>query len=117
MTPAGIEPSTFRCVAQHPNHCATAVPSVCGYFHIVTELRDKIYLNGPKSIHFSVRTDNVTVNFSKSASLLRLLLKKQKPGPPAETTLPRIVDLSCMILFSTTAHKVGCWYHCQEMLW
>ena len=26
MTPAGIEPSTFRFVAQHLNHCATAVP-------------------------------------------------------------------------------------------
>ena len=27
MTPAGIEPLTFRFVAQHLNHCATAVPS------------------------------------------------------------------------------------------
>jgi len=26
MTPAGIEPPTFRFVAQHLNHCATAVP-------------------------------------------------------------------------------------------
>ena len=26
VTPAGIEPATFRFVAQHPNHCATAVP-------------------------------------------------------------------------------------------
>ena len=25
MTPAGIEPATFRFVAQHINHCATAV--------------------------------------------------------------------------------------------
>jgi len=27
MTPAGIEPATFRFVARHLNHCATAVPS------------------------------------------------------------------------------------------
>ena len=27
MTPAGIEPATFRFVAQHLNHCATAVPT------------------------------------------------------------------------------------------
>jgi len=27
LTPAGIEPATFRSVAQHLNHCATAVPS------------------------------------------------------------------------------------------
>jgi len=26
MTPAGIEQATFRFVAQHLNHCATAVP-------------------------------------------------------------------------------------------
>jgi len=26
MTPAGIEPATFRFVPQHLNHCATAVP-------------------------------------------------------------------------------------------
>jgi len=25
LTPAGIEPATFRCVAQHLKHCATAV--------------------------------------------------------------------------------------------
>ena len=26
MTPSGIETATFRFVAKHPNHCATAVP-------------------------------------------------------------------------------------------
>jgi len=28
MTSAGVEPATFRFVAQHLNHCATAVPSI-----------------------------------------------------------------------------------------
>ena len=28
MTPAGIEPASFRFVAQHLNHCATAVPKM-----------------------------------------------------------------------------------------
>jgi len=27
MTPAGIEPATFRFVTQHLNHCATALPN------------------------------------------------------------------------------------------
>ena len=30
MTPAGIEPATFRFVAQHLNHCAIAVPECVG---------------------------------------------------------------------------------------
>jgi len=34
MTPAGIELATFQFVAQHLNHCATMVPSICR----VTEL-------------------------------------------------------------------------------
>ena len=29
MTPSGIEPATFRFVAQHLNHCPTAVPNLC----------------------------------------------------------------------------------------
>jgi len=28
LTPAGIEPATYRFVAQHLNHCATAVPNI-----------------------------------------------------------------------------------------
>jgi len=28
LTPAGIEPATFRFLAQYLNHCATAVPKL-----------------------------------------------------------------------------------------
>ena len=36
MTPAGIEPATFRFVAQHFNHCATAVPLCILYSSLCT---------------------------------------------------------------------------------
>jgi len=35
MTPAGIEPATSRFVAQHLNHCATAVPLWPKYLNII----------------------------------------------------------------------------------
>jgi len=35
LTPAGIEPATFRFVAQHLKHCATAVPSSGGTFRFL----------------------------------------------------------------------------------
>ena len=34
MTPAGIESATFGFVAQHLNHCATAVPNIDIDIHI-----------------------------------------------------------------------------------
>jgi hypothetical protein len=34
VTPAGIEPATFRFEAQHLNHCATAVPHIYIYIYI-----------------------------------------------------------------------------------
>ena len=36
MTPAGIEPATFRYVAQHLNHCAPA-----GGIHVVNTMHKK----------------------------------------------------------------------------
>ena len=42
MTPSGIEPATFWFVAQHLNHCATAVPMYMQYqtlkYHFLTYL-------------------------------------------------------------------------------
>ena len=49
MTPSGIEPATFRFVAQHLNHCATAVPRTIvstGKYNIMTSavlFRGQIY--------------------------------------------------------------------------
>ena len=43
MTPSGIEPATFRFVAQHFNHCATVVPTTrCSVFFIY--FKKKVYV-------------------------------------------------------------------------
>ena len=47
MTPAGIETATFRFVAQHLNHCATAVTESTGTVHYKDQsIRDVVYENG-----------------------------------------------------------------------
>jgi len=53
MTPAGIEPATFRFVTQHLNHCATAVPfykEYCLYFTFYT-LRTIEYTVAYHTVH------------------------------------------------------------------
>ena len=45
MTPAGIEPSTFRFVAQHLNHCATAVPARNMYRIIIINVLYKVIVH------------------------------------------------------------------------
>jgi len=39
MTPAGIEPATFRFVAQHLKHCATAVSTHVVYASNIINIR------------------------------------------------------------------------------
>jgi len=49
LTPAGIEPATFRIVAQHLNHCATAVSHPKGS-------RKQILEEGPDRLSRNVGT-------------------------------------------------------------
>jgi len=48
LTPAGIEPATFRFVAQHLNHCATAVP----YDDVLFGFTAVIFFWGTKLLDF-----------------------------------------------------------------
>jgi len=43
MTPAEIEPATFRFVAQHLNHCATAVSNKCIVYVKVAVIRRALF--------------------------------------------------------------------------
>jgi len=38
MTPAGIEPATFRFAAQHLNHCATAIPCFLLFHNVINNV-------------------------------------------------------------------------------
>jgi len=52
LTPAGIEPATYRFVAQHLNHRATAIPSLL-HIYILNTSANSLY------VKFNV---NTTVN-------------------------------------------------------
>ena len=55
MTPSGIEPATFRFVAQHLNHCATAVPFLLLPINVNTLQRYLYRLSFlPLSVDFSL---------------------------------------------------------------
>jgi len=68
MTPAGIEPATFLFVAQHLNHCATAVP-YCFMYTSVYYLLLLLLFQGIKLIITNIRlyvvTDLQRANLSK----------------------------------------------------
>jgi hypothetical protein len=44
VTAAGIEPATFRFVAQHLNHCTTAVPAAKNYVEYKSNLMNSFHL-------------------------------------------------------------------------
>jgi len=74
MTPAGIEPATFRFVAQHLNHCATAVPLRRSYllWKVTAELEtDKVaYFKKIKLSGFSAYPDGSSTRLIRISGLL-----------------------------------------------
>ena len=69
MTPAGIETTTFRFVAQHLNHCATAVSMT---FNAVTQT-------------ISI-TKNLVLNVSKQNYIQQMLTYSRSVQQQAQTT-------------------------------
>ena len=63
LTPAGIEPATFRFAAQHLKHCATAVPLA---LHYITYLRTLF-----PSLEITSKLRNVSMLEAEVLALLR----------------------------------------------
>jgi len=80
MTPAGIEPATFRFVADNINHCATAVPihKVKGKFNPVQAMKAYGNNGGIDPLILNFDTTRLNAWFHGSAAL---------SPPPAKKTL------------------------------
>jgi len=75
LTPAGLEPATFRFVAQHLNHCATAVP-----------LMEQVEMN---NMYINIAVSNGSEKGTEKTLRLLLLFRHiSVPHPPqSQSTL------------------------------
>jgi len=64
MTLSGIEPATFRFVAQHLNHCAIAVPTINIYCVALQKSEDHLYH------FFHCVTLRITITFASEERLV-----------------------------------------------
>ena len=66
MTPYGIEPATFRFVAQHLNHCATAVPRFQGNIITKEHVKYTLFLSDCKQVRISLHISWKIIKMSDS---------------------------------------------------
>jgi len=73
MTPTGIEPATFRFVAQYLNHCATAVPEL--YLYLKENHENLIWNNWCPHYEIQIRNfrNKGVLNYSCANFLLSRL--------------------------------------------
>jgi len=84
LTPAGIEPATFRFVAQHLNHCATAVPSEY-YVHASIQYLTVDILYKKKKMQLSTVINPTSVNVHSPQYILHFLFLKDGEHPVDQT--------------------------------
>ena len=68
LTPAGIEPATYRFVAQHLNHCATAVPHYIISFYLFINIVTTCYIQTCTHTHTHTHTHTQHINKQLSTS-------------------------------------------------
>jgi len=111
MTPAGIEPATFRFVAQHLNHCATAVPGLllcwwknikicCHTGHILSV--HLVWL----SVHYCILWHNNVISPDRQPHELYILLELHAPMCTGLLSKHSIYTKQCHIqmIHSTIQH-------------
>ena len=119
MTPAGIEPATFRFVAQHLNHCATAVPyqrflpliissgvrrSVSGSaFHIVSRNRCAFIFKTTK-VPKNPERDAVTLIVDDEGTTVLRRSGNTNPATQRQSRIIRIISLHSAIKVSPYNH-------------
>ena len=64
MTPSGIEPATFQFVAQHLNHCATAVPLYVMYY---VKISENYFQTTEKDVNINMTCDQKALYFRLQA--------------------------------------------------
>ena len=129
MTPSGIEPATFRFIAQHLNHCATTVPD-----SLTFKRRIKSQLPFAGNIRSSLYSQRFQDRgklrlFSKSQKNIMKYKKYRKPTrcnnnglliiPVSSTCFgqnncPKHVELTGIINKPSLLHLVGCLYYLYQ---
>ena len=102
LTPAGIEPATFRFVAQHLNHCATAVPNAAVISRILREHTEssRSQHHGEQWLPFVPTTRPMNLG-SRPKRRSYYFDDKLQVAKQSVTSTPSFVSLSVSFIFVT----------------
>ena len=104
VTPSGIEPATFRLVAQHLNHCATAVPLITG----VTNTNSSVVFRGSSVPFLNVGIATAFVHSFGIHFLYNILLKNCS-NPCLNFPGAFLCNSELMLSFRLETFRIG-WY-------
>ena len=103
MAPSGIEQATFRFVAQHLNHCATAIPQL----HLVQELKYvDMYLDSPPppKCHIVQRDNFIFTTLSVHRRIWILVRRRYLRLRPLYAFRSLFCHTSCLIVILPLSH-------------
>ena len=110
LTPAGIEPATFRIVAQYLNHCATAVPKCIKSYCLFQ--RNTMKANG----HVEVQLHTLLTSVLDGGVWLPPLPSRfiwRKDAPRTHQSLPRLRE--CLQVRSLVAIRCSGTHQAVDM--